>query len=81
MATGQVMGDGERIHVHNVCEEAGLQVMEQVYDILSNREVLPRDVFTLLTVTDVTGHYFGIVGPAIDAIESDMLAWHQGDEN
>lgn len=60
-------------HIEKVCEEAGLTVMEQVYDILLNREGEGmEEALAKLTAEDVTSDYFGYLGPAIDNIERNI---------
>ncbi len=58
-------------HVERICDEAGLGVMVQVYEILLNREIEEGGI-TMLTLDadDVQRHYFNVIGPAIDTIET-----------
>jgi hypothetical protein len=60
-------------HLRLICEEAGLEIMTQVYDILRNREALADGEFLALDASDVYAHYEAWIGPGIDNLEKSLL--------
>lgn len=61
-------------HVASICQEAGLEMMAGVFDVLWNRETVNTETLASLTSEDVTELYAGFIGPAIDKIE-EQLTW------
>lgn len=59
-------------HIEQVCADAGLGVMVQVYEIIRDRESVPDSTLLDLTTEDVTEHYWSMIGPAIDHVETFM---------
>lgn len=59
-------------HVNKICEEAGLGVMVQVFQIIADREEVTDEQLMALTADDVNGYYFHIA-KGIDTIENFML--------
>lgn len=56
-------------HIEQVCKDAGLGVMVQVYEIIQDRESVSTRALLGLTAEVVDEHYNMFVGPAIDEIE------------
>lgn len=59
-------------HLHKICKEAELGVMEDIFVVLRDREAFEDDFLLQLTAEDVTTFYDDFVGPAIDKIEGAL---------
>ena len=57
-------------HIEQICNEAGLGVMVQVFEIIHDRESVTEEDLLALTADDVLGFYEGHLARAIDTIES-----------
>jgi hypothetical protein len=64
--------DTRQKHIESICEQAGLGVMVQVYEIVCDREDTPDAKILALTADDVSLHYSLFVAPAIDSVERDI---------
>lgn len=60
-------------HLAAIAAEAGLEVMDQILGIVSDREEVPDEVLLRLTADDMTALYEGFVGPAVDRVEKSLL--------
>jgi len=73
----RVIKENERLplfaHFDEVCQEAGLGVMVQVYEIISDRGDVEESTLLALTAEDVENHYFRI-GAGIDDVERSLRA-------
>ena len=67
------MVDPAQKHIETICEEAGLGVMVQVFEIVRDREEVPEEAILGLDAEDVTQLYDAWIGPAIDNVEKSML--------
>lgn len=63
-------GDPLGAHIRRICDEAGLGVMVQVFEIIHDRERVSDEALFALTADDVYGFYEGHLARAIDTIES-----------
>lgn len=60
-------------HIANICEQAGLQIMEQVLDVVMDREEVTTERLLGLTADDIYPLYEAWVGPAVDDVEKSLL--------
>lgn len=60
--------------VDDPCHAAGLRVMREVFDVVTDREDVPTARVDALTPSDVADLYDQHIGPAIDRIEDALLA-------
>ena len=58
-------------HLQRICREAGLEVMQGIFDVVWNREEIDEATLLLLTHEDVT-HLYEHVGRAIDQIVDNL---------
>lgn len=62
-----------RDHLSAICEEAGLPVMVGFFDVVVDRGDATGQQLLTLTSSDVAAMYDGIVGPAIDHVDDDLI--------
>lgn len=58
--------------VDDPCQIAGLPVMREVFDILSDREKVPPSHLEDVTARDVAALYDEFIGPAVDDVEDAL---------
>ncbi|KQO98667.1 hypothetical protein [Leifsonia sp. Leaf264] len=66
--------DAVRTHLHQVSDEAGLDVMKGFFDVLVDRETIADDVLTGVTVEHVEAFYSWRVAPAIGQVQNSLSA-------
>lgn len=60
-------------HLWSICHEAGLEVMAELFEIVTARGECDDESILALTAEDVSNWYDHQVGPAVDAIEDGLL--------
>lgn len=61
-----------RDHLDTVCDQAGLDVMRGILDVLRDREELPTTAYLNLTPETITRLYDQHIGRAIDKVAADL---------
>lgn len=66
--------------VRATCAQAGLEAMAGILVIVRDRENVDEQALLELAPEQVTDLYDSFVGPAVDAVEDDLLGEQGGEE-